>query len=178
MDSNSLHDLKSNIFDHLLYEFEMYFFTYRKLRRLSQRGGYDQFMINVLCESHAVHLRNIIEFFNQDKDCITTKDIFVGELDFSFDDSTIKAKQTINKAIDHLTKQRYTWNRTSKDLTDRFNDVITKMYNAYIVCRIERSVQFMIHETYIKSNLVDKLHDEQIQFRLKELNRICKYTLR
>ena len=58
---------KGNIFDHLLYEFEMYLETYSRLVALKDEEDDCVFKRNVLLESHAVHMRNIIEFFNCDR---------------------------------------------------------------------------------------------------------------
>ena len=173
MDYTALLSAKSNIFDHVLYEFEMYIQTYRAFPKCRIGTSYDQFLLNALLESHAVHLRNLIEFFNGEIDCITTDIIFVGAQDLSFDDTGIHAKQTVNKTIEHLTKERVTWNQTEKDLTIRTNDVIHKMFETIIVPRITECVKMLIQETDVKSELVGMLHDEQIQNRLIFLSEIC-----
>ena len=127
------------------------------------------FKRNVLIESHAVHLRNLIEFFNRDNNCLTTETIFTGNHDLSFDDSTILAKQTINKAIDHLTEQRYKWNQTSNDLTIRFDNIIHVMYKNIIVDRIKKCVTLLLNNTDVKQEHLLSLHDADIQKRLQVL---------
>lgn len=167
MDMKELLDRKSNLFDHLLYEFEMYLITYFSLCDNDQSNS--AFKRNVLIESHAVHLRNLIEFFNCEKNCLTMKSVFVGDHDLSFDDSTMKAKQTISKAIDHLTEERYTWNQTEKDLTIRFNDVIPQMYG--IICvRVRECIDLLLNNTDVKQVVQSDLQDESIQFRLHKLD--------
>ena len=106
-----MYEMKKNIFDHILYEFEMYLYTYKELQ-----NDIEQDKRNVLLESHAIHLRNLIEFFNRERDCITTKTIFSDDVDLSFHFSE-NDKKPINKAIEHLTMERVTkWN-TEEDLT-------------------------------------------------------------
>ena len=166
-------DQKKNIFDHLLYEFEMYLRTYSELVALDDSQKDVDFKRNVLIESHAVHLRNLIEFLNYETDCITTKTVFTGNHDLSFDDSLIKAKQTINKAIDHLTKERYTWNQTKRDLTLRINDIIHRMYYFYIVDRIKKCISMLMNNTDINSTVIADLQNERIQARLHDLEEYC-----
>lgn len=173
LELSDLLSLKSNIFDHVLYEFEMYLQTYGVVYGMLVGTSHGQFEKNVFLESHAVHLRNLIEFFNRERDCITTDTVFVGEHDLSFDDSALKAKQTVSKTIDHLTKERYTWNQTEKDLTIRYSDVIHEMFRSYIVFRIRDCVELLIQETDVRPELLDKLHDDRIQSRLKELSAVC-----
>ena len=166
MDISELLSEKSNIFDHVLYEFEMYIQTYRTIPRCRIGTNDDQFLHNALLESHSVHLRNLIEFFNREKNCITTETLFVGAHDLSFDDKIIQAKQTVNKTIEHLTIERVTWNQTEKDLTIRSNDVIHTMFGAVIVPRIKECVELLTQETDVKPELIDKLRESCIQIRL------------
>lgn len=173
MTRNDIIKNKSNVFDHILYEFEMYIQTFNELVKLFQQDSENQFMENVLLESHAVHLRNLIEFFNCEKNCITTATVFVGEHDLSYDDTSIKAKQTVSKTIDHLTKERYTWNQTENDLTIRYNDVIQEMYNKYMVFRIQSCVDLMIKGTDVQPRFLADLHDSGIQQRLLQLKNTC-----
>ena len=98
--------------------------------------------------------------------------VFTGNHDLSFDDSTIKAKQTINKTIDLLTKERYTWNQTEQDLTIRFNAVIHLMYNYYIVARIKSCISLLANNTDINANVYSDLQDTGIQARLQNLERV------
>ena len=174
MDLVDLLSEKSNLFDHIFYEFEMYIQTYRSLPRCRLGTDYNQIMHNALLESHAVHLRNLIELFNGGKDCITTNIIFIGAHDFSFDDTEIQAKQTVNKTTEHLTKERVTWNQTEKDLTIRINYVIQKMYGEIIVPRIKDCIELLLQEKDVKPELIGMLHEEIIQFRLKQLSEICR----
>ena len=88
-----------------------------------------------------------------------------------FDDSSIKAKQAINKAIDHLTKERYTWNQTERDLTIRIDKVIHLMYNDYIVDRIKDCISLLASNTDINPDVYTDLHDIRIQAWLKKLDK-------
>ena len=88
-------DKKKNLFEHLFYEFEMYLKTYAELVTMSPDQEDADFKKNVLLESHAVHLRNLIEFFNCEKNCLNMDTVFIGYHDLSFDDSLIKANNNI-----------------------------------------------------------------------------------
>ncbi len=165
---------KKNLFEHLFYEFEMYLKTYSELVTVSPNQEDADFKRNVLLESHAVHLRNLIEFFNCEKNCLNMDTVFTGNHDLSFDDSSIKAKQTINKTIDHLTKERYTWNQTEQDLTIRFNAVIHLMYNHYIVSRIKSCISLLANNTDINPDACSDLQDPSIQARLQNLGRVLQ----
>ena len=171
MDQNLLELLerKHNIFDHLLYEFEMYLDTFDALLFYSLKTNVS-FQKNVLLESHAVHLRNLIEFLNCEKDCICVNSIFIGNYDLSFDDSLLNAKQTINKTIEHLTEERTKWNQTDKDLTIHFSKVVNEMH-PIMVERIERCIVMLFNKTDINSKYSSDLIDERIQARIKTLEK-------
>lgn len=173
MELQEMQERKSNIFDHVLYEFQMYFETYFRLKLLCMKQNVDIISKNIVLESHAVHLRNLIEFFNRDINCITTDTIFIGNHDLSYDDSQIQAKQVINKAIDHLTKERYTWIKTGNDLTVRGAFLPSTMFTYYIASRIIKCIDLLIQETDVRSEFMDDLYDESIQRRLKNLSDIC-----
>ena len=151
----------------------MYFETYFRLRAYCQEEHIDYILKDIVLESHAVHLRNLIEFFNRDKNCITTETIFFGDLDLSFDDTTIKAKQIISKTIDHLTKERYTWINTNSDLTVRGAFLPSTMFKYYIASRIIKCVDLLLQETDVRPEFINDLHDLNVQRRLKNLSEIC-----
>ena len=83
-----MYEYKKNIFDHIIYEFNMYLYTYTLLLK----GEKDKRKRNMILESQAIHLRNLIEFFNSEPKCITVDTIFSHCNDYSFDDD-INAKQ-------------------------------------------------------------------------------------
>lgn len=151
----------------------MYLETYLRLWNHIHEQNHDDILKNIILESHAVHLRNLIEFFNRENNCITTDTIFTGNLDMSYDDSRYKAKQVINKTIDHLTKERYTWNQTEKDLTIQFGYLIHIMYQTIMASRIIKCVDMLLQEAHVKPELIEDLHNEKIQKQLKELANLC-----
>ncbi len=163
---------KNNIFEHLLYEFRMYLETYARLRKHIHEKNGDSILKNMILESHAVHLRNLIEFFNREKDCITTETIFLSDHNLMYDDSKMKAKQIVNKTVDHLTKERYTWNQTEKDLTVRYATVVHYVFPE-IASRIIQCVDLLSQETDIRPEYTDDLHGEKIQQDLRQLASIC-----
>lgn len=173
MNFEELQERKSNIFEHVLYEFQMYFETYFRLRALCTGEKKDNILKDIVLESHAVHLRNLIEFFNRDQNCITTETIFKGDHDLSFDDSTIKAKQFVNKTIDHLTKERYTWIRTENDLTVRGAFLPSTMFFNFMASRIVACVDLLLQETEVRPEFIDALHADNTQQRLEQLANVC-----
>ena len=172
MDLQDLLEQKSNIFDHVLYEFEMYIETYYKLCENAFVRKVDQVTYNAILESHAIHLRNLIDFFNSERDCISVKTVFEEPDDKSFNDSKYKAKQTVNKAINHLTKERLTWNQTEDDLTLRYSQLISPMFNRVMLPRIAYSVNLLIAGQKIKKEYRDMCKDADIQQRLLSLKMV------
>lgn len=129
---------KKNIFEHISYEFDMYLYTFHKIYEMCLykiHRGYteNQNLFNAFWDSHFLHLRNLIDFFNYD--CsqftdITVKTFFDNKIckEFKIDD-TIKDKNNediiirnnhngkskeepltfrmiINKSVDHITLER------------------------------------------------------------------------
>lgn len=168
MDISELINLKSNRFEHLLYEFKMYLDTYSLVVRNANFATYPDTLRNALIESHAIHLRNLIEFFNCDEKCITTKMVFDGSHDLRIDESLCD-KQCINKAVEHLTEERFTWNsEEDKDLTIRFASVVHMIYPE-IANRIKTCVSLLLSKTDINESWKSDLNDSNIQTRLKSL---------
>lgn len=163
---------KNNIFEHLLYEFRMYLETYSRLCNHIREKNSDSILKNMILESHAVHLRNLIEFFNREKECITTETIFLSNHNLMYDDSKMKAKQIVNKTVDHLTKERYTWNQTEKDLTVRYAMVINQLFPE-LASRIIKCVDLLLQETDVRSEYMNDLHNNKIQQDLQQLASIC-----
>lgn len=164
---------KGNIFDHVLYEIQMYIETYIRLLKHIQEQNTDVILKNMILESHAVHLRNMIEFFNREQECITTDTIFSGKVDLSFNDTEMKAKQTINKTIGHLTKERYTWNQTERDLTVSYALTLHRMFREIMTPRIVSCVKMLCQEKEVKPELISQLKNDTIQHRLHELAVFC-----
>ena len=117
--------IKSNPFDHLLYEFEMYLSTYEFV---NQTTDISITVKNALIESHGIHLRNLLEFFNCQEKSFNTTTIFNCNRFFGVADPSNSTKQVINKSIGHLTKERFSWNQTEDDLTIRHNVAIHTMF--------------------------------------------------
>ena len=169
MTQDEIIERKSNMFDHLLYEFEMYIFTFSRLSNLNPNHEDHALMKNVLIESHAVHLRNLIEFFNCDFGGINMKTIFSEPQDLSFDDTALEAKKTVNRAIEHLTEERYKWSKSEKDLAIRAGMVIPTAYRDYIVPRIKICISLLKRKDGVKQKHLDALQDVDIQRRLTYL---------
>ena len=173
MEVQELLDQKGNLFDHVLYEFEMYIYTYYKISDNTVARKSDQATYNALLESHAIHLRNLIEFFNCEKDCISMKTLFEKVVDTSFDDNQYQAKKIVNKAISHLTKERYTWNKTANDLTVHYSNLINPMFVSVLLPRIAYCVNLLIAEKKTKKEYIDMCRKTRIQERLHKLKSVC-----
>ena len=57
--------VEENIFDHILYEFQMYVFTYYQVYVSVESKR--QVYMNLLLDSHMLHLRNVANFFDVKK---------------------------------------------------------------------------------------------------------------
>lgn len=162
-----MYEHKKNIFDHILYEIEMYIATYKMLFNYALLE--DKLLNNMVLESHAIHLRNLIEFFNCEKNCITTETIFLGSQDFTFVD-LMNAKKTINKTIEHLTLERVKWYNTEKDLTKNFSLCINLMFESIMMPRIQRFIDLLMQENTVKERYKCEINEDFIQRRLNHLN--------
>ena len=161
---------KNNIFDHVLYEFWMYHESYNILQKLFVKDDYDSLVLrNASIESHAVHLRNLIEFFSCENGCISIKTIFNEYQDLALPMLPKCYKQSINKAIDHLTEERYKWNQDERNLTMQLSNTITKMHDEYIPYGILKCVDLLLQEESVKQLFIQDLRDNDIQNRLLQL---------
>ena len=127
---SSLEDLlrqKENIFDHILYEMEMFLLTEKLLANIGEidltyksciipeKEITKQALINILIVSNHTHIRNLLCFFSpsstRKKDDITSstilEEVHCNELNFDTKKKEfICAKKLLNKTISHLTKTR------------------------------------------------------------------------
>lgn len=108
-------DRKTNIFEHVFYEFDMYLYTYQRIIEIGkyrEEESFNQNEYNMAWDAHFLHLRNLIEFFNDEKNCISAQDILCCEYDLKVNSEweyygeTMTFKKVINKTVDHLTMER------------------------------------------------------------------------
>ena len=80
IDLKPLLEQKNNGFDHVFYEFSMYSSSFNALLSVAicdeTKLPDKQFWMNVLLESHATHLRNLIHFFSG-KDSINATTLYL-----------------------------------------------------------------------------------------------------
>ena len=176
-------DMKKNIFNHILYEFEMYLDSYMLFSITSPSNIDKQLWNNVLIECHSIHLRILLEFFkkkkidsecgtkdhsdrkNKGKSTITTRTIFDNPTSLDLD-ITSEMKQPLNKALGHLTTERY---QQGSELSHNLIKVINKMFKEEIPSRIKKCVELLLHKTSVKAEFSDDLNHPEIQARLNNL---------
>lgn len=97
---------KCNIFEHVFYEMQMYLYSLYKLSMFEQLEINTQLEYNLVWDTHFLHIRNLLDFFNCESDSITVDTILVNKKDFTISQEEFKYKQVINKTVDHLTIER------------------------------------------------------------------------
>ena len=132
---------KSIKISHILYEIEMYYYSYKRLSGIDSLQPQNPLERNVVYEDHMIHLRNMIEFFNCAKDTITVKHVLKVDYDFSFEDK-FNVKRAINKSIGHITKERFT---EPGKVIDGCLDGINELYST-INQRVDEFMELLKHE--------------------------------
>lgn len=152
---------KNNIFAHIIYEFEMYLFTFSKMAEMSNSQQNAQALYNACFDSHLIHLRNLIEFFNNEKSCINVNFLLnSGNNSFSVLNPNNYYKHLINKTCDHLTKERYE-NATID------TEQITMINNVYsnVCSSIKAWLSFILSTPDLKPSFYTMLQDEKEEIR-------------
>ena len=106
IDEKDKKNIKTNIFEYIFYEFEMYIKCFFALSE--NNSTLDIFQKNLVIEGYRFHLRNMIDFLSDKKeteDDIIYKDIISGSCGL-FLPNMQKVKKAINKVTSHLTKSR------------------------------------------------------------------------
>lgn len=166
---------KNNIFDHIFYEMEMYHHTHIKLIEMIAINEGDmsdkQFWINVLLESHAVHLRNLIEFFsNKGEDTIKAKTVLVNIPQLGIHNPDEKMK-IISRAISHLTEYRVDSSMDMNKITMEMNKVRIESYPD-ICNRIGKYLEILADDSAIKEQYMPEFNTMEIQKRYRNLTAI------
>ena len=128
--------METCLFEHILYEMRTYIVTWKLLH--SPQGYPGQIVHNPLYESHVLHLRNLIDFFNCD-DKGHVDDIFVNKvlIDSSnyYIETSTDLRKAINKTVQHLSTYRAK-QLDKHELSNAINDLypivlekINKFYN-------------------------------------------------
>ncbi len=117
-------------FEHIIYEMDMYKMTWILMQQFTGRDA----MHNAVYESHVLHLRNLIDFFNGISN-IPNDDIIISKVltehsrySLEIDDGL---RKMINKSVQHLTEYR-----ADKLDKEALSNEINKMYPK-ICTRIE-----------------------------------------
>lgn len=172
--------IKENIFEHIFYEMNMYMSTYMELHRFWTRGITPcQYRYNTVIESHCVHLRNLIEFFNpdnskqihdehknkeqkqEDKNIVYTH-VLVTNCRFTYNDEKYKIKQLINKSVNHLSLKRFAWeNNPGKSLSERQMKDIPRVFP--LICRRIKYFLLLLENNNIKEKYKSDFANPQIQ---------------
>jgi len=147
---------KKKAVEHIVYEIMMFNGTSIKLHS----GIQDQFEINTLLESFAVHSRNLFDFFyteNRYKDDILANDFIIKKKEFKSKRTKKRILENLtnkaNKQIAHLTYSRNNYNRSTKGWSV---SAITKNMNktilSFLSC-LELQERELFKDLYQKYNL-------------------------
>ena len=164
---------KDNIFAHIFYEFRMYIDTYiafsyleETINRINVDDDFKspfldyRFCNDILIESHATHLRNMIYFFKSKKKSINCSTVFDINPQIGISDPHDKKSKLISQALSHLTEDRYkstyNINGVEKDLSDALIDIINEMYPV-IYGKIAEYVRILSNGDTVKDEFKEKL---------------------
>ena len=151
---------KDNTFEHVFYEMHMYYLSYEALKEMTVIDESNcpnrQFWINVLLESHATHLRNLIHFFCQ-HDSLNVKTVLLNEPKLGIKNHSKKI-DIINKALSHLTLER-------ADVTKNLNEMMSNLINNMFpeICdKTEKYLNYLSTASVIKSEYLQEFEDPKI----------------
>lgn len=173
MDINSLLESKKNIFDHVLYEFEMYYYSYKNLiliNSISEEECSDRwFLKNAIYESHSVHLRNLLHFFSA-RDSININTVLANNT-IPMISNWDKKTKIIDKTISHISIER-TWEEfENSNLTLGMDSLIKDEY-LQISHRIFLFLEQLSDKNNINSSYVSDFEKRDIQQRFIKLKKL------
>jgi hypothetical protein len=173
IDLKSLLEQKNNVYDHIFYEFSMYNNSFSALLSVVNCDETQlpdkQFWMNVLLESHATHLRNLIHFFSG-KDSISAITVLRENPHLGISDADGKCK-IIDQAISHITIERVTSATGNNSLTKRIDDLIKRMYPE-MCSRIAKYLQLLSDESKINEQYMSEFKTNEIQIAYQELSKL------
>ena len=173
IEMDSLLNQKKNIFEHIFYEFSMYYQSYCTLIRINTSDTLmlpnKQFWKNVLIESHAIHLRNLIEFFSCEKGTISANTILkeVPKLGIP---ETNKKVWAINKAVSHLTIERVDASTGKDNLSLKMSNLIGEMF-PIVSNRIKDFLKLLANNGAIEEKYMADFSASEIQYQYRELSK-------
>lgn len=161
---------KQNVFDHILYEFEMYIETHEMLENgfFQRRMNYTTVLKNAVIESHAIHLRNLLSFF-EGKDSINCNTICT-----SMDKIGIKAveqkKKIISLAVCHLGEERYICSSEDSNISIQFAKLSEELFP--VVCKYIFSFLNKLQNGDVHNKYLDMYENDKIQKRQEKLYKL------
>lgn len=157
--------------EHVLYEMWMYIATYKHMQSESE-GDIDTygefFTHNLLWESHMIHLRSMLFFFDKPNNYTNNRNIYVNNIvkkpeRFYLDSINADVKNKISQSIAHLSKDRIEFDKDAfcvdvyelweklhsliYEFTTNLNDIIVEDYiedlnnNYYLITNIQNEIQ-------------------------------------
>jgi len=173
MDIKSLLESKKNIFDHVFYEFEMYYYSYKHLiliNTISEEKCSDRwFLKNAIYESHSVHLRNLLHFFSA-RGTININTVLKTNSEHGISEWD-KKTQLINKAISHIAIER-TWEEfETSNLTLKMDNLIKEEF-PQISHKVFLFLEQLSDKNNIDSTYVSDFEKENIQQRYINLKKL------
>ena len=161
---------KNNTFHHIFYEFDMYYKSFVVLKEIASLNDIvlpnRQFWINVLIESHATHLRNLIHFFSG-KDSINDKTVLIDNPKLGISDADEKTK-IIDQAISHLTQERVDASLGRTNITIRMSELRNSMFPE-ICKRIQKYLEILSSYPSVKEEYLSDFLEPKIQKKYNEL---------
>lgn len=138
---------KNYLLDHVLYEMQMYLYTYSLLH---QAAFGDQLLFNAVWNSHKVALRNLMSFFGisgqKGKD-----EIVYNSFSFAEKPANRKSRQQyyspLSKAINHIAVDRFLGYNGKK-----LDDVVIQAREA-LFTEIQQYIQLFIHHLETEKNI-------------------------
>lgn len=137
------------------------FIMLKKMMLLDESNLSDkQFGINVLLESHATHLRNLIHFFCG-KDSINARTVLIDNPKLGISEADKKTK-IIDQAISHLTVERVDSSMDKNNITVRMNELINDMFHG--ICeRIGKYLEILSADAAIEEKYLPEFSAMEIQ---------------
>lgn len=172
MADSSMTSTKKYVLDHILYEMEMYLYTYRSLRTMTFP---DILMFNTYWNAHNVALRNLMVFFGISGQ-IGKDELAYNSFSFAEQPPNRKNRQSfyspLSKAINHISIQRFE-GYNGQSLDEKVKEVQEtvfpemKQYIRMLINHLDTerdiSYTFRINDEERIVNISDELRDGRVK---------------
>ncbi len=170
--------MKEYILDHVLYEMEMFNYSYHEyyettvlLKNASETDKHSiQMKWNMVYECLLMHTRNLIEFFenkSKPKDDIMIGTVLKNVKDYNLGD-TADAHKFINKSVSHITQKR-----TKVQEIKTWSRQLGPVISAIVQCE-KRFIEELAEEKNINEEIQKELAIDIIRKRIDNLQRALR----